>query len=452
MTTDIAATYPDFWASRRVGQSFVPMRVASGEQAAWVLDAWLPLLVAIEPSTLAFSEPLLLPRPSGASLEAIGVAVGEGSVWVAWPDGVVKVDERTRSAAAITLPTGAQPRAIAIGGGAAWVLADGILRIDPATGHADVLAPPVLSRSGLGFAQGSLWVGERTPERSIVSRVSPETGAVTGQVEIRGRIERIDVSDNGVWVRETRWEGPPFAGPIHTHLHRVDPVTLEVHEWELPKMEALFVGTEIWFVPHNAPRDPSGKAARELRRLDPRTGEATRSVRMPAAVVAMSIGAAGVWGLLDPPGRWPEAFRVDPETGDVAVLSLAGVDARPFLPEPPQEIDPEPVERELLDDVAQALLGERSPMEQVLRETAQGFEVDDVRLVGTFPGTEIAILFRTPARPDVRFGWRWPIWSDDGLYIGDAAVVIITNLEEAIRFEPGIPLHREPDASGIVWM
>jgi hypothetical protein len=67
---------------------------------------------------------------------------------------------------------------------------------------------------------------------------------------------------------------------------------------------------------------------------------------------------------------------------------------------------------------------------------------EEVRLEGDFPETELVVLFRSDYRPELLFGVRERIWSDDGACVTDGPAVIATNVEETITFEPGLPLVR----------
>ena len=78
--------------------------------------------------------------------------------------------------------------------------------------------------------------------------------------------------------------------------------------------------------------------------------------------------------------------------------------------------------------------------------------LEEIRLEGSFPKTEVIILFRSHHRPEVRFGHRERIWSDDGVYVAEGSGIIATNLEETIIFAPGLPLDAEPDAAGVIWI
>jgi len=78
---------------------------------------WLPVLVGVDPSTDAVSDPIRLPRPPNGALDIKGLAAGEDAVWALWPDGLVRVEEATGSPTSITVPIEAGLHSIAVGGG-----------------------------------------------------------------------------------------------------------------------------------------------------------------------------------------------------------------------------------------------------------------------------------------------------------------------------------------------
>lgn len=200
---------------------------------------------------------------------------------------------------------------------------------------------------------------------------------------------------------------------------------------------------------------PNAPAAGHLRRRDQHEADQDVGVVRPQGLVSsLSVGSSGLWGLLRGAPEGPlRVCRIDPDTNSVvAALDLPDVDARPFLPPRPGLIDPEPVEQELRDDLARALpLGRPSP-KYARGRMLESVTFEEVRLEGTFPKTEVVILFRSPSRPELRFGHRERIWSDDGVYVTDGSGVIATNLEETIIFEPGLPLDAEPDGTGVIWV
>jgi peptide/nickel transport system substrate-binding protein len=92
----------------------------------------------------------------------VGLAVGEGAVWVAdsADDNVKRVDPRTQTVVT-TIDVGHSPSAITVGGGSVWVgnRVDGtVSRIDPRKNKTVRTIKIGGSPVGLAFARGALWV------------------------------------------------------------------------------------------------------------------------------------------------------------------------------------------------------------------------------------------------------------------------------------------------------
>ena len=449
------ARYPDFWADRRTGPSFRSGRVASGQRAAWVLDMWLPVLVGVDPSTYAFSDPIQLPRPSDRALDIIALAAAEGLVWALWPDGLVRVEEATGSPSSITVPIEAGMRSLAVGGEAAWVLAGGrIARVDAHNGRAERFLDQADRVIALVFGRGYLWTlswrDPATNQHSLLARYSQDSAERPATLDVEGAVQGLAIGNDAVWMRCYRFDSD---GELHTFVIRVSPETLDTAVHDISNDETvLAVAREIWLGPTFLTFHRDRRS--DIRRVDPTTWEDVGVIRPQGLVSDVSTGSSGVWGLLRPtPDTGPGVCRIDADTGSVvAALDLADVDARRFLPPSPAPIDPEPVERALRDDLAGALrLGRPSP-EYNRGTMMESVVFDEGRLEGTFPKTEVIVLFRSHSLPELRFGHRERIWSDDGVYVTDGSGVIATNLEETIIFEPGLPLDAEPDATGVIWV
>jgi DNA-binding beta-propeller fold protein YncE len=121
-------------------------------------------------------------------------------------------------------PLDHQPRAIAAGLGAVWVLGRGahdnqVLRVDPTTGAVNARTRfPASSRlSSLAVGLGAVWVVSST--NATLYRIDPHSAAVTGHTDLGQRAGRPNVQFGRVWV------GVSDAGGM-TLL--VDPRTLSV--------------------------------------------------------------------------------------------------------------------------------------------------------------------------------------------------------------------------------
>jgi hypothetical protein len=416
---------------------------------------WLPVLVGVDPSTYAVSDPIRLPQPSDAALDISALAAGEGAVWALWPDGLVRVEEATRSSSSIVLPIEAGMRSIAVSAGAAWVLAGGrITRVDAHSGSAELFLDRADRIFALAFDREYLWtLGWRDPainQQSVLARHSPDSAEPPATLDVEGAVQRLAIGNDAVWMRCTRFDRD---GKLHTFLIRVGPETLDTAAREISNDETFSaVVREIWLGPTLATF--RSDTPTDIRRVDPITWQDVGLIRPQGLVSDLSTGPSGIWGLLRRTlDSGPAVCRIDPDTSSVvAALDLADVGAGVFLPSPPGPIDPEPVERALRDDLAGALrLGRPSP-EYNRGTMLESVVFEEVLLEGTFPKTEVIVLFRSHYRPELRFGHRRRIWSDDGVYATDGSGVIVTNLEETIIFEPGLPLDAEPDATGVIWV
>jgi YVTN family beta-propeller protein len=103
-------------------------------------------------------------RPIRVGRKPIGIAAGEGAIWVAdsADSAVTRINPSTGATSKIRV--GRRPTAVAVGGGLVWVANSGdgtVSRIDPVsnelTGTTDVGNAP----SGVVFAGGLVWVAVR---------------------------------------------------------------------------------------------------------------------------------------------------------------------------------------------------------------------------------------------------------------------------------------------------
>jgi YVTN family beta-propeller protein len=150
--------------------------IALGEGALWVIGS--ADIVRIDPSTGEIVARIpIAQNPTGAAPNPTALAVGEGAVWVASRaltftstyiksqvpirrGTVSRIDPRTNAVVA-TIPVGADPFGIAVGEGSVWVAnrrGFSISRIDPRTNKV-VAAIPVGNRpQGVAAGAGAVWV------------------------------------------------------------------------------------------------------------------------------------------------------------------------------------------------------------------------------------------------------------------------------------------------------
>ena len=210
-----------------VGQ--VPMAAAVGGGSVWVynhLDGTVSEIDAgtteVRQTTDVSARPVDLGLLTGPVL-----AADEGGAWI------IGVDRNRRPVLTRVLSgaRGAQdylldrePRALAIGVGAVWVLGAGardyqLLRVDPATGEVTARTRfPASSRvTSLDVGLGAVWV--LSSSSATLYRINPRSAAVTRRADLGQSAARPEVQFGAVWVSVSDAGGT-------TRL--VDPRTLSV--------------------------------------------------------------------------------------------------------------------------------------------------------------------------------------------------------------------------------
>ena len=210
-----------------VGQA--PMAAAVGGGSVWVynhLDSTVSEIDAgtteVRQTTDVSARPVDLGLLTGPVL-----AADEGGAWI------IGVDRNSRPVLTRVLPgaRGAhdylldrEPRALAIGAGAVWVLGAGardyqLLRVNPATGEVTARTRfPASSRvTSLDVGLGAVWV--LSSSTATLYRINPRSAAVTRRTDLGQSAARPEVQFGAVWVSVSDAGGT-------TRL--VDPRTLSV--------------------------------------------------------------------------------------------------------------------------------------------------------------------------------------------------------------------------------
>jgi hypothetical protein len=342
----VAPNVPFYWISATVKGQYVEVRIFFGTQnpsrgtlqtAQDELDRLVvPDLVSPPPPTARVAATIPVgPHPTA-------IAAGEGSVWVAVrgerpADGtVVRLDPATGEVVA-RIPVDVVPGwevgggGVAVDDGSVWVAgstgegAGLIERIDTASNRVVDAIPVSGSPADVAtFASGSVWAllrGDRGTPRLLQIEVSPDpaqgsTHDVVSEIDLPGAYGRRLINGGGQMFAMV---ATPRGGPIDDSLlYRLDPWTgrvegvLELHAY------APVAGspTQVWAATGDA-----------LVRVDPETG---RALGDPVAVSntgdAVAIGEGGVW-FFDPV-RDRAVSRFNPVTGrtDVSVDGTGGID------------------------------------------------------------------------------------------------------------------------------
>ena len=138
------------------------------------------------------------------------VAFGEGAVWAStYADTVDRIDPHTGHVQVIEMPADAAgPTGITVAFNSVWTanLASNtghetLTRIDPATGHGRTIpvGPPTSELSaGVAAADGSIWV--TNPGNGTIVRVDPITMKITNRVRIRYDPRNLVAAYNRLWL------------------------------------------------------------------------------------------------------------------------------------------------------------------------------------------------------------------------------------------------------------
>ena len=285
----------------------------------------------------------------GLDGEPVGVAAGDGAVWVATyqhksqTQGIARIDPGTNAVtrtydANVGFATG-----IAVGERAAWTIynrrgpnphaqitpieptvsgLDSIQRLDPRRGSFSTAATYRYGFESVAAGEGAVWA---LTSAGVVFRIDPKSGRIAKiplPSTFPAHTALIAVGEGAVWVLH----GPPGCKPPlqwglapdcrGVLLTRIDPATNHtVRTVTIPFEPAgLAVGDgAVWL---------SSGADDSVLRLDPATGRVTRRIAVGRNPVGIAVGPRAVWVANSADGT---VSRIDPRTGKVtATITVAG--------------------------------------------------------------------------------------------------------------------------------
>lgn len=200
--------------------------IAAGEGFVWVVDDKAGTLTKIDPTTM---EVVATRGIQGLDGLAVGLAVGEGSVWVAANQGhrldVLEIGPELgelRSSTTLhesqvgSLSTLRYTVVLAVGEGAVWALERGngeVTRIDPASGRRQVLAEGHAETSAIAADKNAIWLGGIAGVKKLDLRGDElATEAVSKEV-IDSTATSIAVGRDAIW----------FVANSRARLSRISP-------------------------------------------------------------------------------------------------------------------------------------------------------------------------------------------------------------------------------------
>jgi DNA-binding beta-propeller fold protein YncE len=262
-----------------------------------VSTAWLWTALRAGPRPGSVSQAPLNPRVT-ATIDVgrypQGIAVGEGSVWVATPsDGcsgeVLRIDLATNEIVARVAVDG-WPSDVAVGLGSVWVegevcaqegVRSALVRIDPGTNRAVATIPMGETTGDVAVGGGAVWVtvteyGARSSGELV--RVDPSSGNVAARIPITGDPRDVVLGEGAVWVMS-----------------------------RLPDQEANLCADED---PCGA--SPGSLSGIQVLQIDPSTNEVVRTYQNALSV---AVGEGALWMSVWLTEGTSGLVRYDPQTG-----------------------------------------------------------------------------------------------------------------------------------------
>jgi YVTN family beta-propeller protein len=199
-----------------------PGSIAVGDGSVWVANVEEKTLSRIDPHTLNAT-----PRTITLNATPTGVAAGKDAIWVAnGADGTLErvspeynqVVKKIKNLAGPLRVSGGPTGSVALGDGSVWVAygSTAVARVNPQTNRGRLVGYAGYGASGIGYGDGSLWIPNRGA--NTVTQFSPLTKARIGDLNVGTSPSGVAVGGGAVWVTDMG----------SNTVSRVDPATRSV--------------------------------------------------------------------------------------------------------------------------------------------------------------------------------------------------------------------------------
>jgi hypothetical protein len=283
-----------------------PTHVAFGAGGVWTAGN---VVVRVDPR----SGSIVSKYPSVSPRDGSAIAVAEGAVYVsggAFDGEVIRIETHSGSTSRLHPGTGYRdPPAVAAGGGWAWTLRPGririgdrvdqLIRIDPVEMERQGTVDLPFSVAGIAVLDSEVWLVAASSEgRGGLIRVDAAAPSVSGTFEIDAK-ERVAAGFGSVWAT-SRAKGDDAS------VLRIDPLTGQATAriaapTSVPDRPTIAVGDDAVWIGVNY------RLEGELLRVDPATNEIVGRLQLDAPIEAIAAGGGAVW-VVDGGGS---LFRVD---------------------------------------------------------------------------------------------------------------------------------------------
>jgi peptide/nickel transport system substrate-binding protein len=199
-----------------------PAGIAVGDGSLWVADHVGAALLRIDP-TSGDAVPVELDGLPSA------VAFTPEGVWVAVaPGGVARVDgDRVTFEADV----GQGPSAVTFAFGSIWVASEldaSVTRVDPSTGHVQAAVPVGEGPRSLANAGGKLWVS--SPQGGSLVAIDPTSDSVVSTIPVTGEASSLATASGDLWLGVGPSAAEHRGGTLQVsagveHLSTIDPAT-----------------------------------------------------------------------------------------------------------------------------------------------------------------------------------------------------------------------------------
>ena len=208
-----------------VGES--PGGVAVGEGSVWVASSKRVSADTWGAGTVWRIDPATNEVVAGVDVSStlVDVAVGEGAVWASNGNhgrfgGVWRIDPRTTRLAGRPIRVGGGPSDVEVAYGSVWVaLADdgAVVRIDPTTNEVGMPIRVGAAPFNIAVGAGAVWV--LNSNDGTVMRIDPKSGKVAGPpIRVGGTPSDLDVNADVLWITDG------------VRVIRLDPVSGEIQD------------------------------------------------------------------------------------------------------------------------------------------------------------------------------------------------------------------------------
>ena len=252
-----------------------PRGVAVGEGSVWVANQDDKTLSRIDAATHDLVRTITL------DATPTGVAVGLGSVWVAngLVGTVVRVDTTTNEPVEpIEVTFRSNAGTVAVGEGAVWAAfgTGEVGRITPSSSEVS-LGVAGSSPSAVTVGEGSVWVANAFDHS--VSQMNPRTVSVVAPITVGRRPSGVALGDGSLWV----------SNEADDSVHRIDTASSStiatIPVGDGPTAIAYGAGS-VWV---------ANGADGTLSRIDPRTNRVTNILVVGNRPSGIAVGADGIW-------------------------------------------------------------------------------------------------------------------------------------------------------------